>query len=57
MLSTPTAAEKAILDQVGLRETEEYGVLFRDGNTIRLLHYRTRDVIIIHRGDRPWPKE
>lgn len=35
----------------------EFAVISADKNTIRLLCYLTRDVIIIQRGDRNWPEK
>lgn len=53
-----TGAEEKIMRQVGILDgPREYGLIFRDEDTIRLRHYRTRDIITIHRGDRPWPKD
>ena len=44
--------------QVGILDGPgEYALIFRDENTIRLRHHKTRDIVTIHRGDRPWPKE
>lgn len=58
MLSVPTEVEKEIMEQVGIKKPEgEYAVEYRGKDTIRLLHYHTRDTITIRRGDRPWPKE
>lgn len=57
MLRTMSPGEEKIMEQVGLMYPREYGLIFRDEDTIRLLHYLTRDVVTIHRGDRPWPKE
>lgn len=57
MLTALTAAEEKIMEQVGIFHPREYGLLYRDESTIRLLHYLTRDVVTINRGDRPWPKE
>lgn len=57
MLRTMSPGEEKIMEQVGLMHPREYGLIFRDEDTIRLLHYLTRDVVTIHRGDRPWPKE
>lgn len=56
MLTALTAAEERIMEQIGILNPREYGLLYRDESTIRLLHYLTRDVITINRGDRPWPK-
>lgn len=57
MLSTPTEADRKVMGRVGLDQKEAYAVMFRDEHTLRLLHHKTRDVVVIHRGDRPWPKE
>lgn len=57
MLSTVSEADEKILKEVGLTRPGEYAVAYRDKDTIRLLHYLTRDIITIHRGDRPWPEE
>lgn len=53
-----TRSEERIMRQVGVLDSpREYALIFRDENTIRLRHHRTRDIVTIHRGDRPWPKE
>lgn len=50
---TASEQEERILRENRL-EPREYGVLHSDGDSIRLLCYKTRDVIEIHRGDRRW---
>lgn len=58
MNKTVTAAEEKIMRQVGILDgPREYALIYRDKETIRLLHYLTRDIITIHRGDRPWHQE
>ena len=52
-ITVPTEHEKQILRENGL-DPKDYGVTFRDADTIRLLCYATRDNITINRGDRKW---
>lgn len=46
------AEEKILRDNK--MEPRCYGVISADEDSIRLLCYKTRDVIEIHRGDRKW---
>lgn len=52
-VTVPSEQEKQILRENGLNP-KDYGVTFRDADTIRLLCYATRDNITINRGDRKW---
>lgn len=53
-----TGSEERIMRQVGILDSPaEYALIYRDKDTIRLRHHKTRDIVTIHRGDRPWPKE
>ena len=52
-IRVPNEAEEKILRDNNM-DPRSYGVMNADGDSIRLLCYRTRDVIEIHRGDRKW---
>lgn len=47
--------EKRILRENGM-DPKCYGVMTRDEDMIRLLCYKTRDIITVHKGDRKWPE-
>lgn len=53
-VTVPDEQERQILRENGL-DPDGYGVTYRDDTTIRLLCYKTRDVIKIEQGDRLWP--
>lgn len=50
---TPTEEEERILRENGL-DPSRYCITFRDEDTIALRNYKTRDDIIVRRGDRKW---
>lgn len=52
-VSVPDEHVKQILLENGL-DPKDYGMIYRDADTIRLLCYATRDNITINRGDRKW---
>lgn len=52
----PSKAESIILEQNGM-DPNSYAVTRRGEDSLQLLCYKTRDEIMIFRGDRPWPKE
>lgn len=52
-VTVPNEQEQRILRENKL-EPNHYGVTFRDGNTIRLLCFETRDEVVIRKGDRQW---
>jgi len=52
-ITVPTEREERILRENHL-DPREYGVTYRDEKTIRLICYRTRDSIVIQKGDRKW---
>lgn len=49
----PEPEEEVILRENGL-DPNEYAVIQRTETIIRLLCYRTRDYIVIEKGDRAW---
>ena len=49
----PTDEERRIIRGNGLNP-EEYAVTFRTDTEIYLLCYKTRDQVVIRKGDRPW---
>lgn len=49
----PDETEEQIIRENGM-EPSDYGVTYRDADTIRLLNYATRDIVTIWRGDRKW---
>ena len=49
----PTDEERRIIRENGLNP-EEYAVTFRTDTEIYLLCYKTRDQVVIRKGDRPW---
>lgn len=52
-IRVPDEQEKRIIRENGM-DPERFGVSYRDDTSIRLLNYRTRDYITIHKGDRRW---
>ena len=49
----PDDFEKQIIRENHL-DPNNYGVCYRDADTIRLLCFTTRDYVTIFRGDRKW---
>lgn len=49
----PTQEELEIIRRNGI-DTEGVAVSYRDEDTIHLLRFKTRDTIIIRRGDKQW---
>lgn len=49
----PNEREERILRGNGM-DPREYGVLYREDTVIHLLCYKTRDTVVIRKGDRPW---
>ena len=49
----PTDREEEILRRNGI-DPEGLTVSYADDNCIRLLRLKTRDEIVIHRGDKQW---
>lgn len=49
----PDNLEEKILRENGL-DPNEYAVTYRTEAEIYLLCYRTRDTVVIRKGDRPW---
>ena len=56
MHRVPTKREAEILARNGLSK-EEYAVCRSGDDYLHLLCYRTRDELILHRGDLAWPDE
>lgn len=53
---TPTKAERMILERNGMNP-DSYAVTRSGEDSIQLLCYKTRDEIVIFRGDRKWKKD
>ena len=49
----PDERESEILKRNGINP-ESVAIVFTDDDSIRMLNYKTRDEIIIHRGDKQW---
>lgn len=49
----PELDEERILRENGL-DPNEYAVTYSTEDAIYLLCYRTRDTVVIRKGDRPW---
>ena len=49
----PTDEAATIIRENGM-DPESYGVTFRTDDSIYLLCYRTRDEVLIRKGDRKW---
>lgn len=49
----PNKEEQKILKENGL-VPEDYAVTYRTDTEIYLLCYKTRDQVVIRKGDRPW---
>lgn len=52
-ITIPDERDEQIIRENHL-DPKDYGVIYRDADTIRLLCYATRDNITINRGDRKW---
>ena len=52
-VTTPDAEEERIILENRMNP-REYGVTYRTETEIYLLCYKTRDEIVIRKGDRPW---
>ena len=52
----PTKREAEIMERNGLN-TDEFAVCRAGEDYLHLLCYRTRDELILHRGDLKWPEE
>lgn len=51
--STPTEREIEILRRNGI-DPENLAISHSDDDCIRALRFKTRDEIVIHRGDKQW---
>lgn len=51
--TVPTDDDKRILLENHI-DPEAVSVSYRDKDCIRLLNHKTRDTIVVHRGDRQW---
>ena len=49
----PDAQVAKILRENGMNP-DAYGVTYQDDTVIRMYCYKTRDEIVIRKGDRPW---
>lgn len=49
----PEPEEEGILKENGL-DPGEYAVIHKEEDSIYLRCYRTRDIVVIRKGDRPW---
>ncbi len=49
----PTEEERKILERNGI-DPDNCAVFHRTEDSICLLRYKTRDTIVIHRGDKKW---
>lgn len=52
-VDTLTEREEHILRENSMIP-DDFGVMYRDATSIRLLNYNTRDIITIDKGDRKW---
>lgn len=52
-ISVPDEREQKIITENGM-DPNEYGVIHGESDCLRLLCYRTRDQIVIRKGDRAW---
>lgn len=52
-VTVPKDREAQILRENNLNPND-FGVMYKDANCIRLLCYATRDIVTIHKGDRKW---
>lgn len=55
MAKVPDQWEETIISENGM-DPKEYGVILSDPDCLILLHYKTRDNVIIRQGDKPWPQ-